>query len=72
MILKKNYEKMDVSGENNKENRDYSKKAEDLRMEIAKRTSQLQTIAKAVIKIMKDRGDFVLKRVVERDRKSVV
>jgi hypothetical protein len=54
-----------VIGHSEKDPADYKKRAEGLRMEIARRTSQLQTVVKAAMEIMKDRGDVVFKRVLE-------
>ncbi|XP_053200581.1 uncharacterized protein LOC128385710 [Panonychus citri] len=48
-----------------REKEENSKRAEELRIEIARRTAQLQKIVGSAIEIMRDRGDVMVRRILE-------
>lgn len=50
---------------NGAQKEDIRKRAEELRVEIAKRASQLQRIVGSAVEILKDRGDVVFRRILE-------
>ncbi|XP_074599962.1 uncharacterized protein LOC141854251 [Brevipalpus obovatus] len=50
---------------NGAQKEDIRRRAEELRVEIAKRASQLQRIVGSAVEILKDRGDVVFRRILE-------
>ena len=48
-----------------REKEENNKRAEELRVEIARRTAQLQKIVGSAIEVMRDRGDVMVRRILE-------